>query len=40
MDLLHEHLTMIHSKVADLIKTKDHLLKKDKSNKEFQNFVI
>ncbi len=40
MDLLHEHLSMIHSKVADLVKAKDMLLKKEKANQEFRNFVI
>jgi hypothetical protein len=35
MDLLHEHLTMIHSKVADLVKAKESLMKKEKVNREF-----
>ena len=40
MDLLHEHLTMIHSKVGGLVKAKESLLKKEKVNREFQDFVI
>jgi len=31
---------MIHSKVAELVKAKDMLLKKEKANQEFRNFVI
>jgi len=35
MDLLHDHLTMIHSKMADLVKAKESLIKKEKVNREF-----
>ena len=40
MDLLHDHLTMIHSKMADLIKAKETLMKKEKVHRDFQDFVI
>jgi hypothetical protein len=35
MDLLHEHLTIIHHKVDELAKAKAALLKLEKSNREF-----